>query len=137
MVWVGRDLKDHLVPTPPAMGRDIFHQPRLLRAPSNMALNTAREGAATASLGNLGQCLTTLMGKNFFPISHQNLPSFSLEPFPHVLSLHTLVKSPSPSFLSAPTGAGSQPFASIIPKSTKNLFTFSAGGYGEHFISKL
>jgi len=36
---------------PPAMSRDIFPQPRVLRAPSNLALNTAREGAATASLG--------------------------------------------------------------------------------------
>jgi len=63
MVSVGRVLKDHLVPTPPAMSRDIFHQTRLLR--SNLALNTAREGAATASLGNLFQCFTTLMVKNF------------------------------------------------------------------------
>jgi len=86
MVWVGRDLKDHLVPTPPAMSRDIFHQTRVLRAPSNLALSTAREGAATVSLGNLCQCFTTLMGKNFFLISHLNLPSFSLEPFP--LSYH-------------------------------------------------
>ena len=84
---------------PPAMSRDIFHQPRVLRAPSNLALNPAREGAATASLANLGQGLTTLMGKNFFPISNLNLPSFSLEPFPLVLSLHPLVQSPSPSFL--------------------------------------
>jgi len=29
----------------PAMSRDISHQTRLLRAPSNLALNTAREGA--------------------------------------------------------------------------------------------
>jgi len=78
------------------MGRDPFYQPRVLRAPSNLALNTAREGAATASLGNLGQCPATLMGKNFFLISDLNLPSFSLQPFPLVLSLHTLVKSPSP-----------------------------------------
>jgi len=35
------------------MSRDIFHQARLLRAPSNLALNTAREGAATAFLGKL------------------------------------------------------------------------------------
>jgi len=42
------------------MSRDIFHQLRLLKAASNLALNPAREGAATASLGNLGQCLTTL-----------------------------------------------------------------------------
>jgi len=34
-----------------------------------LALNTAREGAATASLGNLCQCLTTLIVKNFFLIS--------------------------------------------------------------------
>jgi len=81
------------------MRRDIFHQPRVLRAPSSLALNTAREGAAAASLGNLGQCLTTLMGKNFFLISNLNLPSFSLELFPLALSLHTLVKSPSPILL--------------------------------------
>jgi len=56
-------------------------------------------GASTASLGNLCQCLTTLMVKNFFLISSLNLPSFSLEPFPLVLSLHSLVKSPSLSFL--------------------------------------
>jgi len=38
------------------------------------------------------------MVKNFFLISNLNLPSFNLQPFPLVLSLHTLVKSPSPSF---------------------------------------
>jgi len=81
------------------MVRDTFHQTRLLRAPSNLALNTAREGAATAPLGNLFQCLTTLMVKNFFLISNLNLPSFHLKLFPLVLSLHTLVKSPSPSSL--------------------------------------
>jgi len=63
------------------MRRDIFHQTRVLRAPSNPTLNTAREGADTASLGNLGQGLTTLMVKNFFPISNLSLPSFSLQPF--------------------------------------------------------
>jgi len=81
------------------MSRHIFHQTRLLRAPSSLALNTARDGAATAYLGNLCQCFTTLMVKNFFLISNLNLPSSSLDPFPLVLSLHTLVKSPSPSFL--------------------------------------
>jgi len=76
------------------MSRDIFHQTRLPRAPSNRALNTARQGAATASLGSLGQCFTTFMVKNFFLISNLNLPSFSLEPFPLVLSLYTLRKAP-------------------------------------------
>jgi len=32
MVWVGRDLKDHLI---------TFHRTRLLKAPSNLALNRA------------------------------------------------------------------------------------------------
>jgi len=73
------------------MSRDVFHQTRLLRAPSNLAFNTAREGASTAYLGNLCQYLTTLMVKNCFLISNLNLPSFSLQPFPLVLSLHTLV----------------------------------------------
>lgn len=35
----------HSIPT--------FHYPRLLRAPSNLALNTSSDGAATASLANL------------------------------------------------------------------------------------
>lgn len=33
MVWVRRDLKDHLV-VPPIMGRDMFHETRLLKAPA-------------------------------------------------------------------------------------------------------
>ena len=70
---------------PPALGRDPFHQPSVLQAPSSRALSTAREGAATASLGNLGQGLTTLMGKNFFLISNLNLPLFQLKPLPLVM----------------------------------------------------
>ena len=51
LVWAGGDLKTHLVP-PPAVGRDTFHCPRLLQAPSNLALGTSRDpGAATAALG--------------------------------------------------------------------------------------
>jgi len=49
---------------PPAISRDIFHQTRVLKAPSNLALKPAREGAATAFLGNLGQGFTTLTVKN-------------------------------------------------------------------------
>ncbi|NXT14705.1 TIE2 protein, partial [Prunella fulvescens] len=40
-----------------------FHYTRLLRAPSNLALNTP---TSTTSLGNLLQCLTILTIKNFF-----------------------------------------------------------------------
>jgi len=82
----------------------IFYQPRLLRAPSNLALNTARNGAGTASLGNMCQGLTTLTVKSFFCLSNLNLLSFSLKPSPLVLSLHALVKSPSPA-LSQPLQA--------------------------------
>ena len=79
------------------MGRDPTHQTRVLQALSNLALSTAREGAVTASLGNVGQGLTTLTVKNFFLLSNLNLPSFSLKLLPLVLSLHALFKSPSPS----------------------------------------
>jgi len=82
------------------MGRDPFHQTRLLEAPFNLTLNTSREGAATASLGNQG--LTTLIVKNFFLRSDPNLPSFSLKPLPLILSLYFLIKSPSPSFSPEP-----------------------------------
>jgi len=67
------------------MSRDPFHQPGVLKAPSNLALNPAREGAATAPLGSLGQAFTTRRVKNFFLISNLNLPSFSLKPLPLVL----------------------------------------------------
>uniref|UniRef100_A0A8V5G4Q3 Uncharacterized protein n=1 Tax=Melopsittacus undulatus TaxID=13146 RepID=A0A8V5G4Q3_MELUD len=61
------DLRAHPVPTP-AMGRDTFHWSSLLQAPvSNLALNTARDGAATASLGTLCQRLSTLTGKKVIP----------------------------------------------------------------------
>ncbi|KAM9522130.1 uncharacterized protein ACIB01_015955 [Guaruba guarouba] len=54
----------------------------LLQALSNLALNTARDGAATASLGTLCLCLSTLTGKNFCLRAHLNLPSGRLKPFP-------------------------------------------------------
>lgn len=36
MAWVGMGPRDHPLP-PPAMGRDVFHYPRLLQAPSILA----------------------------------------------------------------------------------------------------
>ena len=84
MVWVGKDLNGHLF-QPPAMGRATSHQTRLLPAPPNLALDTTRDGAPTAPLGNLCQCFTTLAAENFFLTSNLNLPSFSSKPFPLVL----------------------------------------------------
>ena len=76
------------------MGRDTFHYTRFFKATCGLALNTAREGTFTISVGNLFQCLITLIVNNFFPISNLNLPAFSLKPLPFFLSLYALVKSP-------------------------------------------
>jgi len=73
MVWVGRDLKDHLIPIPlPWAG--TLPPDQGAQTPSNLALNTAREWASTASLDNLHQCLTTLILKNFCLIPNLNVP---------------------------------------------------------------
>ena len=98
MVWAGRDLSDHLVPTS-AIGTDASHQTRLFTAPCSLAFNASREGACTTSLGNLFQWLTTLTVKHYFLVSSPNLPSSSLKPFPLVPSQHALIKCPSPAFL--------------------------------------
>lgn len=58
MVWE-RTLKIvYLQPLCPGQGH--LHQIKLLRAPSNLNLNTSRNRAAKTSLGNLHQGLTTL-----------------------------------------------------------------------------
>ena len=50
----------------PALGRDPFHHPRLLKASSSLTMSTARGRTATASLGSLGQGLTAPTVKDFF-----------------------------------------------------------------------
>jgi len=55
--WVGRNLKDHLIPIPYHFST---HYLRLPVVPFNLVLNTTRDGAPKASLGNMSQCLTTL-----------------------------------------------------------------------------
>ena len=60
---------------PPAMCRVTNQQPRLPRATSSLALNACRDGASTASLGNLCQCITTLWVKNF--LLKGGIPFFS------------------------------------------------------------
>ena len=105
MLWVGRDLEDPSVP-PPCHGQGPLPPAQGAPSPDNLALNPAREGAATASLGSLGQGLTTLTGKNFFLISNLHLLSFSVKPSPLVLLLPALARSPSPALLQAPPGTG-------------------------------
>ncbi|KAK4810670.1 hypothetical protein QYF61_007470 [Mycteria americana] len=97
--------------------KTVIPQIRLLRAPSNLTLNVSRDGASTTSLGNLFQCLTTLIVKNFFLKSSLNLPSLSLKPLLLVLSQQALLKilegcykvSPEPSLLQAEQPQLSQP----------------------------
>jgi len=51
----------------------------------------SRDRASITSLGNLFQCLTTLIVKIFFLISSLNLPSFILKPFPNWTIAHTFI----------------------------------------------
>ncbi|KAK4827923.1 hypothetical protein QYF61_022371 [Mycteria americana] len=118
--------KKHSVVTPPNHSNIVLgihdHQsePRFsyTRAPSNQTLNVSRDGASTTSLGNLCQCFTTLIVKNFFLISSLNLPSFSFKTLPLVLSQQVLLKilkgcnkvSPGASLLQAEQPQVSQPF---------------------------
>jgi len=81
------------------MGRHIFHYIRLLKAPSQLTLNSSKEAASKTSLGILFQWFTTRIVKNFFLLSNLNLPSFTLKPLPLVLSLQVPLKSLSPFFL--------------------------------------
>ena len=83
---LGGTFTDHLNhPSCNEQGHIQLHQ--ILRALFNIMLNISKGGASTTSLGNLCQCFTTLIVKNFFLISYLNL---------------LYRKSPSPSFLSAP-----------------------------------
>lgn len=56
-----RGLLEIIQSNPSAIGRDTF----LALTPSNLALNTSRDGAATASLVKLRQVHNTLIVKNF------------------------------------------------------------------------
>jgi len=114
MVWVGRNFKDHLVPSP---CHEQGHLPLDQVAQSSIqpGLEHCQGGASTASLSNLCQCLITLIVKNFFLISSLNLPSFSFKPLPLLLSLHALVKSLSPMCLQVFNYFKAQKF-NIIPE---------------------
>jgi len=48
----------------PAMSRDARSLVTVLRAPSSLTLTVSRDGASTASQGNLLQCFTTFIVKN-------------------------------------------------------------------------
>lgn len=48
MAWVGKDLEDHMVPTPPPCAGTPLTRPG---HPKPHPVNTSRHGASTASLG--------------------------------------------------------------------------------------
>ena len=75
---MGRHLKE--VP-PPAMGRDSFHYPRLVRIPSSLALDTRRDGESR--LGRWERCpahvWAVVMGqKHFLTLSQATHQLFTL-----------------------------------------------------------
>jgi len=56
------------------MSREIYHQPRVLRAPSNLALNPAREGASKTDENLVNFCVLS-SGKEDKEVKIQPLPS--------------------------------------------------------------
>ena len=58
-------LRSHLIQLP-CTEQEHLQPDQVLRDPSNMILSVSRDGASTTSLGNLCQCLTTLIAKDSF-----------------------------------------------------------------------
>ncbi|XP_053939503.1 uncharacterized protein LOC128854006 isoform X2 [Cuculus canorus] len=79
MEWVGLEGTSQPIQSHPCHGQGHLPLDQGLRAPSNLAWNPSRDGAATTALGTLGQGLPTRTAKHFFLMSHLNLPSFSLK----------------------------------------------------------
>ena len=91
-------LKGHLVQLSYSGQRHLqLHQ--VLRALSSLTLSVR---TFTTSLGNLCQCLASLILNNFFLISDLNLSSLSLKPFSLVVSQQNLQESLSPLSYSPP-----------------------------------
>lgn len=100
MVWMGKQLKDDLIPAP-CHGLGQVSIISGCSEPQPTWSWTSREVASTTLLGNHSQCLTTLIVKDFFSIN-LNFPSFSLNPLLLALSLQFLMKGPSPSSSQVP-----------------------------------
>jgi len=83
----------NLVP-PPRSSR--VSQSRLPRAMSSLVLNISMNSYSTISLGNLFQCLSTLIAKRCLFVFRGNFMCFNLCPLPLVLSL-ALLRSLTPS----------------------------------------
>ena len=98
MVWVGRDVTDHLV-QPPCHGQRHLSLDQGAQSPVQADLEHCQGGGSHSFFGQPVPVPHTLIGEDFFLISDLNLPCLSLKPSPLVLSLHALVKSPSLAYL--------------------------------------
>jgi len=108
---------------PPAMDGRTFHQMRLSRVPFNVALSSSRDGASTASLDSLCECLTTIWAQNFFLKSSQDLPSSSLNPFPLVLSMSNRGNISHPPVHELPLSTGRMQWG--LPKAFSSLCLYT------------
>ena len=92
MIWVGKNIKDHLVPFP-CYREGHLPLDQVAQSLIQPGLEWLQGEAFTASLWNLFHYFATLKLKNFLLISSLNLPSSSLKPFLLVLLLPVLIKS--------------------------------------------
>lgn len=76
IVWIGKDLTDHLVPT---RCHDMVSLSlnQAAQGSIQLALNVARDGASAACLSSLCQCLSILQVNNIILISNLNIQFFS------------------------------------------------------------
>ena len=102
MVWVGRDSKYHPVPTPwHIQVWNLVHQV------SQGSIQPGLEHLQGWGIHTFSSSSSSPLPKNFFLISNLNLLSFSLKPFPLVLSLIRLCKkSVTLLFISSPQVLG-------------------------------
>lgn len=75
LIWVRKDLKDHLVPTNLQWTETPSSTPGCTNP--HPVWPEQHTGRSTTSLGN--QCLIVLTVKKFFLLSHLNILSFSLK----------------------------------------------------------
>ncbi|XP_016152088.1 PREDICTED: serine/threonine-protein kinase PRP4 homolog [Ficedula albicollis] len=105
MAWVGRDLKNHPVPTPCA--GIPFHWTRQLRAPAKPHVNAVKDGASTAPVGTVFWRLRALTAKSSLPVPHAT----PLTPGP--------IPIPIPIPIPAPAAAASPPRGAEPPSRSR------------------
>lgn len=117
------------------------------RDPSNLTLNTCRDGPSTVSLDNLFHCLITFSVKNLLITSNLYVPSVSLKLLSLILSLWKVWLSadnklpqaweghnePEPFF--SPKGIGTI-FSDCLHRRIGNSFILKEGVFSLNFMIK-